>query len=127
MSKNGRLVIPTLHKYSEDLVRQYHQSGFTYSRQKLGDELDNIFARAGLTNVATKIKFIGSKQQLVKEAKGEMIGFHAGRRFYARILADLGLPPDIVRDELDHKPKSMTDLYTGSPDHRVRVEGQARI
>jgi len=44
------------------------------------------------------------------------------RRFYARLLNDLGLGNEIARDELGHSYKSVTEVYAGSQDHALRIK-----
>ena len=57
----------------------------------------------------------------VTKPKYEEIAFHSGRRFYARLLNDIGCGGEIVRDELGHSFKSVTELYAGSQEHNYRV------
>lgn len=120
MRKTKREVYVTLTKYNEPLFRKYIGK-VNYSRQRLSDALKNVLERAGLTQDVIIIRNVGHRQEVVKVPKFKAIAFHAGRRFYSRLLNDLGLGGEIARDELGHSFKSMTELYAGSQEHALRI------
>lgn len=119
-TKGKKPVLVTLHTYNTDLFKKYI-GGVPYTRQKLSKELDSVLERSGLTKEVTIIKQVGHEYKETTKKKFEEIGFHSGRRFYARLLTDLGLGGEIKRDELGHDFANVTDLYAGSPDHMYRV------
>ena len=119
--KTGVIVSPTLHKYNEDLVRKYHATGINYSRQRLSDAIYEVFKRAGIDTTYLKVKWVGAKHTSEKRNKVDDMAFHVGRRFYSRLLNDLGLGMEIARDELGHSASSVTEHYAGSPEHRFRI------
>jgi hypothetical protein len=120
-SKTKKPVFTTLHKYNEQLFHKYF-SGIPYSRQKLSAALKPILERSGLTEEITIIKQVGYKYTEVTKRKFKEIAFHSGRRFYARLLNDLGLGNEIARDELGHVARNVTEHYAGSPDHSLRIQ-----
>jgi integrase len=63
----------------------------------------------------------GSQTEIISVEKYKVISFHSGRRFYARLLNDLGLGMEVARDELGHSARNVTEHYAGSPDHRLRI------
>jgi hypothetical protein len=68
-----------------------------------------------------KVQAVGYNHAEVVKEKWEEVAFHSGRRFYSRLLNDLGLGGEIARDELGHGFKNITDLYAGSPEHTHRI------
>lgn len=113
-------VMVTIHKYNQDLFKK-HIGGVRYSRQKLSQALKPTLKEAGLTEKVIKVQRVGyGKKETVLE-KWQEIAFHSGRRFYARLLNDLGLGNEIARDELGHSYKSVTELYAGSQEHNHRI------
>lgn len=118
--KTKREVYVTLHKYNEPLFRKYIGK-VGYSRQRLSDALDRILERAGLTDEITILRNVGHQVKESKMPKYKAIAFHSGRRFYSRLLNDLGLGAEIARDELGHTFKSITELYAGSQEHALRI------
>lgn len=114
-------VYVTVHKYNESLIKKYISEGVGYSRQSLSRELKPLLRRAGLTKEVKVIKTVGFQHKETVKPKNDLIAFHSGRRFYARLLNDLGLGGEIARDELGHSFKSVTELYAGSPEHSYRV------
>ncbi|MFN5169603.1 MAG: hypothetical protein ACK5DD_08260, partial [Cyclobacteriaceae bacterium] len=119
MRKTKKEVFVTRHKHNENLFSLVGKIRFT--RQRLSDGLDNVLQRAGLTNDVTIIRNVGPRQEVVQVPKFKAIAFHSGRRFYSRLLNDLGLGNEIARDELGHSFKSVTELYAGSPEHALRI------
>ncbi|MFZ2904603.1 MAG: tyrosine-type recombinase/integrase [Cyclobacteriaceae bacterium] len=119
-TKTKQPVLVTLHKYNEQLFRKYSK-GIKYTRQALSSALKPLLRRSGLTKDVLVIRAVGNLHSEVMKPKYEEISFHSGRRFYARLLNDLGLGGEIARDELGHSFKSITDLYAGSPEHTFRV------
>lgn len=119
MRKTKKEVYVTRHKYNENLFALVGK--VKYSRQRLSSALDGLLDRAGLTDEVTIIRNIGPRQEVVKVPKFKAIAFHSGRRFYSRLLNDLGLGQEIARDELGHTFKSVTELYAGSPEHALRI------
>ena len=120
-TKTGETVFVTVHKYNEDLFKKYIPTGISYSRQQLSKALKKVLERSGMTKEISRKQDVGYKKKETILAKFKEIAFHSGRRFYARLLNDLGLGSEIARDELGHGFKSITDLYAGSPDHMLRV------
>lgn len=118
--KTRKPVYVTLHKYNEALFRKY-MGGVSYSRQRLSDALDSVLDRSGLTKKVTITRAVGHKHVTETGPKFKYIAFHSGRRFYSRLLNDLGLGGEIARDELGHSFKSVTELYAGSPEHALRI------
>lgn len=93
-----------------------------YSRQKLSDALKEVLKRVpGMDKQVVHIQHVGHHVKENVFAKYEQISFHSGRRFYARLLSDLGLGEEITRDELGHSFKNVTELYSGSQEHVHRV------
>jgi integrase len=121
MTKTKKPVLITLHKYNEPLFIKYIKSGVPYTRQRLSAALKDVMERAGLTEEVTVIRAIGNKFSEETKEKYKEISFHSGRRFYARLLNDLGVGHEIARDELGHSAKSVTEHYAGSPNHRFRI------
>lgn len=119
-TKTKQPVLVTLHKYNEHLFHKYKE-GIPYTRQTLSGTLKPLLERSGLTKDVLVIRAIGNLHKEEMRPKYEEISFHSGRRFYARLLNDLGLGGEIARDELGHSFKSITDLYAGSPEHTFRV------
>lgn len=119
-TKTKQPVLVTLHKYNEQLFHKYRE-GIPYTRQTLSSTLKPILKRSGLTKEVLVIRAVGNLHKEEMRPKYEEISFHSGRRFYARLLNDLGLGGEIARDELGHSFKSITDLYAGSPEHTFRV------
>lgn len=120
-TKTKRPVLVTLHKYNEQLFNKYRE-GIPYTRQALSTALKPVLKRSGLTKDVLVIRAVGNLHREEMRPKYEEISFHSGRRFYARLLNDLGLGGEIARDELGHSFKSITDLYAGSPEHTFRVQ-----
>jgi integrase len=142
-TKSKKPVLITLHKYNVERFRKFHASGVHYSRQRLSDALKDVLRRAGtlkpeplrqdwailrggsfapsLTKQVTKYVQIGTQHEELTTLKYKEISFHSGRRFYARLLNDLGLGEEIARDELGHSYRSVTELYAGSQEHVHRV------
>lgn len=120
-TKTKQPVLVTLHKLNADLFNRYIASGIPYSRQKLSKALKEVLKRSGMTEPVTKMQQVGYSHTEKSKEKYEEVAFHSGRRFYARLLNDLGLGNEIARDELGHGFRSVTELYSGSPDHVNRV------
>lgn len=143
-TKTKKLVLVTVHAWNERLFKKFMQDGVHYSRQRLSDALKNILKRAGsliitgpvrqdwavLRNVtyatsllkpATKYRHVGHHAEESTFPKYTEISFHSGRRFYSRLLSDLGFEGEIKRDELGHAPENVTELYAGSQEHVHRV------
>lgn len=120
--KTNESVFITVHKWNSDLFKKYIKIPVKCSEQRLRDSLKSIFKRAGIDELCTYTKFVGKKAMKVKAEKYKTISFHAGRRFYARILEDVGCGGEIKRDELGHDFKSLADRYSGSPDHIYRIK-----
>jgi integrase len=118
--KTNEPVLITLHKYNEALVRKYHPTGIKYTRQILSDHLDKVLQKA-ITGDFIIRRSKGNEIKKDTVEKWKAIAFHSGRRFYARLLNDLGLGMEIARDELGHSHGSVTEIYAGSPDHAQRV------
>lgn len=114
-------VLITLHAVNADLMARYHKSGVPYTRQTLSRALKAVLQRAGLEKEVTRVQAVGAGFREIKTPKYQEISFHSGRRFYARLLNDLGLGNEIAREELGHSFRSVTELYSGSPDHLQRV------
>lgn len=120
--KTGRPVYVTRHQYNSELLDKYIEAGIPYTRQALSRNLKEVLKRAkGFDKEITHKQKVGNNFKETAMRKYEAISFHSGRRFYARLLNDLGLGAEIARDELGHSFKSITDLYAGSPEHAVRV------
>lgn len=119
-TKTKQPVLVTLHKYNEQLFHKYRE-GILYTRQALSSALKPLLKRSGLTKEVLVIRAVGNLHNEEMRPKYKEISFHSGRRFYARLLNDLGLGGEIARDELGHSFKSITDLYAGSPEHTFRV------
>jgi integrase len=113
-------VLVTIHRHNERLFKKYID-GVGYTRQTLSAALKPLLKRSGLTKKVTRVQAVGFAFNDVVRAKYEEIAFHSGRRFYARLLNDLGCGGEIARDELGHSFKSITDLYAGSQEHNYRV------
>ncbi|MFO0507374.1 MAG: hypothetical protein ACK5YS_00715 [bacterium] len=113
-------VLVTIHRHNERLFKKFI-SGVGYTRQTLSTALKPLLKRSGLTKKVTRVQAVGFAFTDVVRAKYEEIAFHSGRRFYARLLNDLGCGGEIARDELGHSYKSITDLYAGSQEHNYRV------
>lgn len=120
-SKTKMPVLVTVHKYNEHLFKKYIDKGVNYSRQRLSDALKDVLERSGLTKEVAHIQKVGYHFKETVTPKFKQIAFHSGRRFYARLLSDLGLSEEIVRDELGHSFKNVTELYSGSQEHIHRV------
>jgi integrase len=119
-TKTKKPVYVTLHKYNIDLFNKYFDR-VPYSRQNLSSALKPLLDRAGLTEEVTLCRQVGYNILEETKYKWEEIAFHSGRRFYSRLLNDLGLGGEIARDELGHAYKGVTELYAGSPNHRLRI------
>jgi len=113
-------VLVTIHSYNEKLFKKYID-GVGYTRQTLSAALKPLLKRSGLTKKVTRVQAVGYSFNDVTKPKYEEIAFHSGRRFYARLLNDLGCGGEIARDELGHSFKSVTELYAGSQEHNYRV------
>jgi Site-specific recombinase XerD len=143
-TKSKKPVLVTVHKHNLALFRQYMTSDVPHTRQRLSDALKGILQRAGTLTIAgpvrqhwailragryapsllksvTKYQQVGNVYKELTVPKYKEISFHAGRRFYARLLNDLGLDEEIVRDELGHSYKNVTELYAGSQAHVHRI------
>jgi integrase len=125
-TKSKKPVLVTVHKHNAQYFRRFIESGVPYSRQRLSAALKNLLERAGtlaasLTKEVTKYQQVGNVQTEITAPKYKEISFHSGRRFYARLLNDLGLGEEITRDELGHSYKSVTELYAGSQEHVHRA------
>lgn len=118
--KTNSTVLVTINEYNEPLFKKYID-GVPYTRQRLSDALKPLLKRSGLTKKVKKVQEVGYGKIAVTKAKYEEIAFHSGRRFYARLLNDLGCGGEIARDELGHSFKNVTELYAGSPDHSYRI------
>jgi len=118
--KTNSIVLVTINEYNEPLFKKYID-GVGYTRQRLSDALKPLLKRSGLTKKVKKVQEVGYGKVAVTKAKYEEIAFHSGRRFYARLLNDLGCGGEIARDELGHSFKNVTELYAGSPDHSYRI------
>lgn len=119
--KTKQQVMVTLHKYNENLFKKYMETGINYTRQSLSGALKDVLERSGMTKEVTKYQQVGNNFKEVTVKKFKEISFHSGRRFYSRLLNDLGLGGEIARDELGHSFKNVTELYAGSQEHRLRV------
>lgn len=120
-TKTKMPVLVTVHKFNKDLFEKYTQTGVPYTRQRLSDALKDVLERSGLTKDVVKVQAVGYSHKESVKAKYEEVSFHSGRRYYSRLLNDLGLGGEIARDELGHGFKNITDLYAGSPEHTYRV------
>jgi integrase len=101
--KSKKPVLVTIHKYNEILFKRYINTGVPYSRQKLSDALKDVLKRVpGMDKEVVHIQHVGHHVKENTFAKYEQIAFHSGRRFYARLLSDLGLGEEITRDEMGH-------------------------
>lgn len=121
-TKTKTPVMVTVHKYNEHLFRRFIDDGVKVSRQWLSDALKDLLKRCpGMAKEVVKIQAVGYEHRETVVEKWREISFHSGRRFYSRLLNDLGLGNEIARDELGHSFKSVTELYSGSPDHVYRV------
>lgn len=131
-TKTGQPVLVTLHKYNEHLFRKYMQVGFGFTRQALSAALKDVLERSslpkakggqgsGLAKEIVKLQQVGNNPKQTVIPKFREISFHSGRRFYARLLSDLGLGEEITRDELGHSFKNVTELYAGSQEHNLRI------
>lgn len=119
-TKTKRPVFVTLHKYNHELIKKY-KDGIQYTRQALSAALKDVLERSGLTKNVTRIQAVGGGFKEITVPKFKEISFHSGRRFYARLLNDLGLGGEIARDELGHSFANVTDMYAGSPEHAYRI------
>lgn len=121
----GKTKLPvwvTRHKYNSELLEKYI-GGVTFERQTLSTHLKKVLERSGkLSTIITRTQAVGHNTKEKKVPKYKEISFHSGRRFYARLLNDLGLGNEIARDELGHSYKSVTELYAGSQDHALRIK-----
>lgn len=120
-TKTKHPVLVTVHKYNEELFKKYMDKGIPYTRQTLSRVLKDVLERSGMTKKITKYKQVGNLYEEVIIEKYKEISFHSGRRFYSRLLNDLGLGGEIARDELGHSFKNVTELYAGSQEHANRV------
>lgn len=120
-TKTKTPVMVTLHKYNDALFRKYISTGVPYSRQKLSKALKEVLKRSGMDEEVVRLQQVGHKHKETVKPKFKEVAFHSGRRFYARLLNDLGLGNEIARDELGHGFRSVTELYAGSPEHMHRV------
>lgn len=125
-TKTKSTVLVTLHKYNADLFKKFMDTGVPYTRQALSRALKDVLERSGLTKPITKHQQVGNNYKEITVEKYKEISFHSGRRFYSRLLNDLGLGGEIARDELGHSFKNVTELYAGSQDHMLRV-GRVRM
>lgn len=119
--KTKKPVLVTLHRYNTDLFKKYIHTGVPYPRQKLSAALKKVLERSGLTKDITRYQQVGNNFKEITTPKFKEISFHSGRRFYSRLLNDLGCGGEIARDELGHSFKSVTELYAGSQEHVYRV------
>ena len=113
-------VLVTVHKHNADLFRKYIQQGVPFTRQRLSSALKDVL-KESLTKEVRKVQAVGYGHKETVNEKWQEISFHSGRRFYSRLLNDLGLGGEIARDELGHGYKSVTELYAGSQEHNLRV------
>ncbi len=113
-------VLVTIHPLNEDLFKKYID-GVGYTRQTLSTALKPLLKRSGLTKSVKRVQAVGHGFKDVVTPKYKEIAFHSGRRFYARLLNDLGCGGEIARDELGHSYKSVTELYAGSGEHNYRI------
>lgn len=120
-TKTDEPVKVTLHKYNSDLFQKYIKTGIGYTRQRLSTALKNVLERAGLTEDVIRRQQVGNLRTKKAIPKFKDVSFHSGRRFYARLLSDLGLGEEVTRDELGHSFKNVTQLYSGSQEHAHRV------
>ncbi|MBL7850714.1 MAG: tyrosine-type recombinase/integrase [Cyclobacteriaceae bacterium] len=120
-SKTKDQVFVTVHKYNQVLFRQFMKEPVDYTRQRLSDALKAVLKRSGMTKPVTIVSAMGANHEKRTSPKFKEISFHSGRRFYARLLNDLGLGQEVARDELGHRFKSVTELYAGSPEHSLRI------
>lgn len=120
-TKTKKPVLPTVHKYNEKYFKKIMNEGVSYLRQNLSDALKKVLERSGMTKEVIVVKQVGNNFKETVVEKYKEIAFHSGRRFYSRLLTDLGLGGEIARDELGHSFKNITDLYAGSPEHSYRV------
>jgi integrase len=120
-TKTKTPVLVTLHKYNTDLFHGFMEHGVAYTRQALSRALKDVLERSGMTKDVTKHQQVGNNFKTVTVEKYKEISFHSGRRFYSRLLNDLGLGGEIARDELGHSYKNVTELYAGSQEHVYRV------
>lgn len=123
-TKTKRPVYVTVHARNEKLFRQLYSHPVTYVRQGLSEALKDLMQRAecpSLMAPATKLQHVGHEHREVTKPKYAWLSFHSARRFYARLLADLGLDDEIKRDELGHTYGNITALYAGSPTHALRI------
>ncbi len=119
-NKTKQPVLVTIHRHNEELFKKYID-GVGYARQTLSAALKPLLMRSGLTKKVTRTQAVGYGFNDVTKPKYEEIAFHSGRRFYARLLNDIGCAGEITRDELGHSFKSVTELYAGSHEHNYRV------
>lgn len=130
--KTGQPVLVTLHKYNTELFQKFMQTGIPYTRQTLSAALKDVLERSslpkdkggqesGLAKEIVKLQQVGNNPKQTMIPKFKEISFHSGRRFYSRLLNDLGLGGEIARDELGHSFKNVTELYAGSQEHAYRV------
>lgn len=126
-TKTKTPVLVTRHKYNSELFEKW-QGGIVnprgrkpYSRQALSRALKDVLERSGLTKEVVRHQQVGNQYKETVSKKFKEISFHSGRRFYSRLLNDLGLGNEIARDELGHSFKNVTELYAGSQDHSARV------
>ncbi len=120
-TKTKQTVLVTLHRYNMDLFQKYITTGVPYTRQKLSKALKEVLERSGLTKEIIRYQQVGNNHKETTVKKFKEISFHSGRRFYSRLLNDLGLGGEIARDELGHSFKNVTELYAGSQEHVFRV------
>lgn len=123
-TKTKRPVYVTVHSRNADLFRQIYERPVTYVRQGLSQALKDLLERAkcpSLHKDVTKLQQVGHDFHEFTQPKYKFISFHSARRFYARLLSDLGLDGEIKRDELGHAFENVTDLYAGSPAHALRI------
>lgn len=119
--KTGQPVLVTLHKYNTDLFKKFIETGIPYTRQTLSESLKDVLERSGMTKEVVKRQRVGDNFKETVTKKFKEISFHSGRRFYSRLLNDLGLGGEIARDELGHSFKNVTELYAGNQEHAYRV------
>lgn len=120
-TKTKTPVLISVHGFNADLFKKYIETGVPYTRQRLSAALKLVLERSGLDKSVTRIQQVGHTHKETVQAKFKEISFHSGRRFYSRLLNDLGLGGEIAREELGHGYRSVTELYAGSPDHVYRV------
>ena len=127
--KTGEDVFVTLHKYSNPIITKYLANVHDNTSNifpKLGQQYYNraiksISDKAGLTDMVKQTSFHGSTERIIEEPKFKLIRSHTGRRSFSRLLAGMGLPEEIISEEMGHNTKSITRHYIGNSEHRERI------